>query len=89
MWDVRREIEMRLKGNGEERRGRKGRKAREKEEEERKERERERRARDVEFVVRQKEERGPNGTWVGRPWRFEEFRVGMLDSVFFEIYKPA
>ena len=76
VWDVKKEIEMRMK-DGERGRGKgrgRGRKGREKEKEER--RERERRAREVEFVVRQKEERRVDGAWVGRPWRFEEFRVG-------------
>lgn len=33
--------------------------------------------RDVNFRVRQREERLPNGGWVGRPWRFAPFQLGM------------
>jgi hypothetical protein len=35
---------------------------------------------DATFRVRQKEERRADGMWVGRPWRFEEFCVGMIMS---------
>ena len=68
VWDVRGEIERRGKGK----------KAVEKERELVRERQREKRTRDVDFVVRQKEERRDDGSWVGRPWRFEEFRVGKM-----------
>lgn len=32
--------------------------------------------RGVDFRVRQKEEKREDGTWAGRPWRFEEFTTG-------------
>ncbi|ODH46024.1 hypothetical protein GX48_07884 [Paracoccidioides brasiliensis] len=31
--------------------------------------------RDVSFRVRQREERLPDGSWIGRPWRFEHFHL--------------
>ncbi|KAK2811964.1 hypothetical protein FQN50_001671 [Emmonsiellopsis sp. PD_5] len=31
--------------------------------------------RDISFRVRQKEERLPDGSWIGRPWRFEPFQT--------------
>ncbi|PGH13145.1 hypothetical protein AJ79_03852 [Helicocarpus griseus UAMH5409] len=38
-----------------------------------------RKFRDISFRVRQKEERLPDGGWIGRPWRFEPFQL--VDSV--------
>ncbi|KAK2878127.1 hypothetical protein FQN49_001126 [Arthroderma sp. PD_2] len=35
-------------------------------------------ARDVDFCVRQKEERLLDGTWIGRPWRFEPLQIVQL-----------
>ncbi|KLJ11565.1 hypothetical protein EMPG_09667 [Blastomyces silverae] len=31
--------------------------------------------RDISFRVRQREERFPDGRWIGRPWRFERFQL--------------
>lgn len=31
---------------------------------------------EVVFRVRQKEEQLPDGTWIGKPWRFEPLRIG-------------
>lgn len=78
VWDVRGEIERRGKGKDDGSKKGKGKKAVEKERELVRERQREKRTRDVDFVVRQKEERRDDGSWVGRPWRFEEFRVGKM-----------
>ncbi|EGD95972.1 hypothetical protein TESG_03434 [Trichophyton tonsurans CBS 112818] len=33
---------------------------------------------DVNFCVRQKEERLPDGSWIGRPWRFEPLQIVQL-----------
>lgn len=35
-------------------------------------------ARDVGFRVRQKEEKLPDGKWVGKPWRFEPLRISKI-----------
>lgn len=34
--------------------------------------------RQVDFRVRQKEELLPDGSWIGRPWRFEPLQIGKL-----------
>ncbi|PGH08008.1 hypothetical protein GX51_01448 [Blastomyces parvus] len=34
-----------------------------------------RKFRDISFRVRQREERLPDGRWIGRPWRFERFQL--------------
>lgn len=48
---------------------------------------------DVNFCVRQKEERLADGSWIGRPWRFEPLQRGkqyliicFLLSLFMDIY---
>jgi len=41
----------------------------------------------VEFRVRQKEERLPNGDWIGRPWRFEPLNIGEFPATW--IYPPG
>lgn len=40
-----------------------------------------RKFRDIGFRVRQREERLPDGSWVGRPWRFERFQLGMSKDI--------
>ncbi|KAL1960740.1 hypothetical protein VTO42DRAFT_6570 [Malbranchea cinnamomea] len=74
VWDVKKEKEFKEKEKEIIVRG-KGKKVKEKDKERERERRKQKRARDIDFVVRQKEERSKDGTWVGRPWRFEEFRV--------------
>ena len=44
--------------------------------------------RGVDFRVRQKEERRDDGSWVGRPWRFEEFQTGELLFLSLSIFRP-
>ncbi|KAF3482055.1 uncharacterized protein GIQ15_04814 [Arthroderma uncinatum] len=45
------------------------------------------RVKDVNFCVRQKEERLANGTWIGRPWRFEPLQIVQLMPGMPEINK--